>query len=71
MDQPTWKKYVIMRAHVERISVFDKRLVFRLMFSTSVDELMPHLGITFGEFAIWQVHAESTRKHTAKERAKT
>lgn len=65
--QPTWKKYRIMRAYVDRMPACDKRAVFHaLSTAESPNEFLPSLGLTAGEFAVWQVFGESNRKRFPK-----
>ena len=63
MDCHTWVKYRIMRAYVERMTCIEKRAIFHLMINCdSSDTFMPTIGLTFGEFAVWQLLIESNRK---------
>ena len=62
---PTWKKYIVVSCYVESLRVKEKRHVFQTMrrhYSTLThDSFFPAYGITAGEFAVWQVLAESRK----------
>ena len=61
---PTWRKYVCMSAFVERMCLRDKRRIFQLMRTGEVHEevFLPHIGLTFSEFATFQVFCDSQRR---------
>ena len=64
---PTFRKFSVLARVVAGLSVKDKRLIYQLMRKEddTVDQntLLPHFGITFGEFSVWQVLGEQNRKH--------
>lgn len=62
---PTWKKYIVMYKHIERLRVKDKRYIFQIMRTQTDmnhDVFFPMYGLTAGEFSVWQVLSENIRK---------
>lgn len=68
---PTWKKYLILSIFVEQLRVREKRHIFHIMRrhidTLSHDSFFPQYGITAGEFATWQVLAESRKNRIKKQ----
>jgi hypothetical protein len=69
---PTWKKYIVLSRFVDTLRVKDKRQIFHMMRNHGPDELhhdtfFPHFGITAGEFSVWQVLSENSRKTRRKQ----
>lgn len=66
---PTWRKYIILSCFIESLRVKDKRQIFHIMRKSNIDldhdSFFPQYGITAGEFAVWQVLAD-TRKGRKK-----
>lgn len=65
---PTWKKYVILSSHIDKLRVRDKRMIFQIMRKTidlSENTFFPSYGFTAGEFATWQVLAENRKSRKA------
>ena len=67
----TWKKYVSMKHFVRDMRVKDKRQIFQIIRSNQScthDSFLTDFGLTAGEFCIWQVLNENTRKKTTRSR---
>ena len=64
-SEPTWRKYIVMCRVVENLRVRDKRHLFHIMRThQGIDEnsFLPAYGFTAGEFSVYQVLTESSRK---------
>ena len=61
---PTWKRNIVMERVVSQLRVKDKRLIFNLMRQPGVDEntFFPQYGMTAGEFAVWHILADTSRR---------
>lgn len=63
--EPTYVKYCVIADVVERLSVKDKRRLFKLMrenVDVNVDAFFPAYGLTAGEFATWYVLSNGSRR---------
>lgn len=61
---PTWQKYMVLSCFIEALRVREKRHIFQVMrrsHALTHDTFFPQYGITAGEFAVWQVLAESRK----------
>lgn len=61
---PTWKKNLVVYNAIDGLRVRDKRKIFQLMRTNSanVNTFIPSMGYTLGEFATFQVIADSNRR---------
>ena len=60
-----WRKYIVICKAVENLRVRDKRHLFGLMRTcagVTEDSFFPMYGFTAGEFTIFQVLTDKTRK---------
>ena len=65
----TWHKYNAIASAVERLSIRQKREIFRIMrLGDSVDEhtFLPSYGFTVGEFSVFHTLQESGRKESGR-----
>ena len=64
-----YDKYDILYEHISRLRVKDKRLIFSMMRTRpdiTHDMFLPQYGFTIGEFAIFQILTENSRKRSNK-----
>lgn len=64
----SWSKYMVMSKTIENLRVKDKRALFHIMRTVTVTEntFFPFYGFTAGEFSVWHVLSESSRKRRAR-----
>lgn len=65
MTFATWRKYIVIARHVDKLRVRDKRNIFHLMRECehiTADTFFPEYGITAGDFATWYVLKDSRRR---------
>ena len=64
----TWTKYMVLSKIIENLRVKDKRALFHIMRTVPVTEnsFFPHYGFTAGEFSVWHVLSESSRKRRTR-----
>lgn len=60
----SWIKYTVLRSHIERMRVRQKRRVFHIMRTADMhaDIFLPEHGFTLGEFSCFQVLGDSARR---------
>lgn len=65
----TWKKYIVLSCHMEKMGIKERRKIFTLLRSDLCDQdsFLPTFGVTAAEFAMWQVlcktrHSERKKK---------
>ena len=62
---PTWIKYSVMSIAVSNLRVRDKRQIFQDMRNgenVNYDSILPAFGLTCGEFSLFQVICENSRR---------
>lgn len=62
---PSWIKYIVLKKHISGMSMREKRSAFHEMRSgenAGPDTLLPHLGVTMGEFCVFHALCQSTGK---------
>lgn len=66
INYPTWKKYMVLAKHVEKLRVRDKRAIFQMLrLNEHADDntFFPAFGMTAGEFATFQVLKDNCSKN--------
>lgn len=63
--EPTYRKYIVIQNEVDKLSIKDKRRLFKIMRESDyidANTFLPLYGLTAGEFSTWYVLAGSQRR---------